>query len=84
MVPKDSCAHDVLNPSVFNHPCLVMETSSCGHLALCLQVTSFGNGGIQDKYANCHNPETKKDIFDQYVAIGRSNDVAHNHLDVLN
>lgn len=82
-ISPDSCAFQKLNSGAFNHPCVVIETSQCAHLVFCLQVTSFRDGTIQDKYSRCRNPREKDRIFNEYLALRNHDTVAHNQLGEL-
>lgn len=69
-VPSVSCAHEHLrSDSAFDHPCLVLETSACGHLAFCAQVTSFGDGSIHDKYERARDLSVKRQIFNGECSV---------------
>lgn len=68
----------LLNKGVANHPCAVMLTSPCGHLAFCAPVTSFNGEGIHAKYSDCHNRRTREKIFNEYLSFEEPTTMAHN------
>lgn len=57
-----------VNPAAFQHPCVILETSACGHLSFCAPVTSFGGNSLADKYARASR-RTQERFFWEYIAM---------------
>ena len=64
-------AHGV-NATAFRHPCVILSFSQCGHMVFCLQVTSFRERDIHEKYSQCRPGEFKARMFNEYIALQQS------------
>lgn len=58
-----------VNDGAGNHPCLVAMVSQCAHLVFCMPMTSFANGGIEQKFSRAHNPH---EMYEEYMPLAEA------------
>ncbi|CAK4010271.1 Hypothetical predicted protein [Lecanosticta acicola] len=71
-----------MNPGAFNHPCLILQQSACGHLAFCAQMTSFTQAGSLVKKHAAKSFAAKENIFWTHLAF-EDGSKGHNDLGEL-
>jgi hypothetical protein len=69
-----------LNAGAFNHPCVVLKSSSCSHLVYCAPCTSFGGKGIKAKFNKANK---NSDAFYRHLSIKREGSQPHSSLPEL-
>ncbi|KAK5114958.1 hypothetical protein LTR85_009996 [Meristemomyces frigidus] len=85
-VPGTSIAHqqpEVLNDRAFDHPCVILSTSDCGHMVFCLPATSWGRKSFDQKWHAIRNPQLLAEKRNLYAALKRHDTVPHNLLGEL-
>jgi hypothetical protein len=69
-----------LNAGAFNHPCIILKSSGCGHLMYCAPCTSFGGRSIQAKYDKANK---NSDAFYRHLSISNNHSSPHSDLPEL-
>jgi hypothetical protein len=69
-----------LNAGAFDHPCVVLKSSSCSHLVYCAPCTSFGGKGIKAKFDKANK---NSDAFYRHLSIKSEGSQPHSSLPEL-